>query len=75
MDASPPAENIAKSNPSSKESSFNSFTKHCLPLKKKSVPADFLVAKNSHFEIGKLYSCNISTTFLPTNPVAPTTAY
>jgi len=65
LEASLPAEKIAKSNPSSKESSFNSFTKICFPLKKKSVPADFLVAKRAYSDIGSLYSSNISITFLP----------
>ena len=42
LEVSPPAENIAKSNPSSKDDSVNSFVIYSFPKKLIFVPADFL---------------------------------
>ena len=71
---SEPAENIAKSKPSSKEVSVSSFTTYSLSLNFILLPADFSEAKNTILERGKLNSSNTFIAVLPTKPVAPTKA-
>ena len=74
FEVSPPAENIAKSNPSSKEESVNSWAIYSFPINWSLVPADFFEQNSLYSKFGRFFSSRTFRAVLPTNPVAPTIA-
>ena len=69
----PPALNKAKSTPSNDSGTNSSIVNSC-SLKNAFFPAERLEANNFTALIGKVDCSNISIIFVPTAPVAPTTA-
>ena len=72
-DVLPPAENSARSKPSS-ASLVSSRTSSCSPAKATRLPAERADANGTTSEAGKLRSSSTFSTSGPTAPVAPTTA-
>ena len=74
FEVSPPAENIAKSKPSSNEFSVSSWAMYSFPKNFIFVPADFFEQNSLYSKFGKFFSSSIFKAVLPTKPVAPTMA-
>lgn len=71
LEVSPPAEKIAKSNPSSNEFSVSSLIMYCLPKKSTVLPLELEEAKSLYSAIGSFFSSKTLRAVLPTRPVAP----
>src|SRR6185436_12979165 len=69
----PPAENIATAGFAAMPSAMLT-TLYCLPLNVTSLPTDLSDATGTNSVTGKFLSANTCNIFVPTRPVAPTTA-